>query len=313
MSKTIDIFQVHYYLKDNQHSMNAEILNKAQSEIIKIAKEITTLLEYDLVLEMEALDEGGIKSIFKIVDKGFSKKRKKKIANQLEVLKPQLGRIIVDVIIIATGFYITSDGEMKEIDKEKAKLEIEVLKKQLSESEGDEKVQTIVINNFIQGVVNKPEIKVAKSNFFDTISKEAKVDEVSAQKLNSDYVPVGKEYRVSRNHFNKYILVDENLPQLEEKQIPIEIVSPVLDQRSLQWNALHNGNLIKFRLRDPEFQKMILKKNLKFQNGTVLICDLISNQKIDKTDKLKVTSRFVMNVTQIRYSDGDVVDVFYND
>ena len=70
---------------------------------------------------------------------------------------------------------------------------------------------------------------------------------------------------------------------------------------------LYNGELIKFKLKDPDFQRMIIKKNLKFQNGTVLICDLVSNQKIGKNDKLKVTSRYVMNVIKIKYSDGDVV------
>ena len=228
-------------------------------------------------------------------------------------MSPHLARIVVDVIVIAAGFYLTSDGEMKKLEKEKKKLEIEVLKQQLSENKNDENATTIIINNFIQIAVDTPSIKIAKSNFYNALSKEAKVDEVSAQRLNSLNIPIGKEYKVTRNQFNNFILEDEKIEPLEEEQISLEIVSPVLDQSSLQWNALHKGELIKFKLKDPEFQRMILKKNLKFQNGTVLVCDLISNQKIDKANKLRVTSRFVMNVTQIRYSDGDVVDVFYNE
>src|SRR5690554_2604282 len=122
MAETVDIFQIHYYLKGNQHSMNAEILNKAHAEIIKISKELTDILGFDLVLETEALEEGGIKSIFKFVDKGFSKKRKKQLKNDFQVLRPHLARIVVDVIVIAAGFYITSDGEMKKLEKEKTKL-----------------------------------------------------------------------------------------------------------------------------------------------------------------------------------------------
>lgn len=313
MAETIDIFQIHYYLKGNQHSMNAEILNKAQLEVIKISKELTAVLGFDLVLETEALSEGGIKSIFKFVDKGFSKNKNKLFNKEFKVLKPHLARIVIDVFVIAAGFYLTSDGEMKKLEKEKVKLEIEVLKKQLSENMDDENAQEITINNFINYMIDSPSIKVAKSNFYNAISKEAKVDEVSAQQLNFNYIPVGKEYKVKRNQFDNFILEDEKLEPLEEEQVLLEIVSPVLNQSSLHWNALYNGELIKFKLKDPEFQRMILMKNLKFQNGTILVCDLISNRKIDKKDKLRVTSRVVMNITQIRYSDGDVVDVFYNE
>ena len=87
MAETVDLFQIHYYLKNEQHSMNAEILNKAQAEVIKISKEITNLLGFDLDLEMEALDEGGIKSIFKFVDKGFNKKSKRKKGESLQRFK----------------------------------------------------------------------------------------------------------------------------------------------------------------------------------------------------------------------------------
>ncbi len=313
MAETIDVFQIHYYLKGNQHSMNAEVLNKAQAEVIKISKEITNLLGLDIDLEMEALDEGGIKSIFKFIDKGFSKKKKHKKANPFEALKPELARIVVDVIVIVAGFYFTNDGEMKELEKEKVRLEIEVLKEQLSKDDATDDDKEVVIKNFIQNAADSANIKIAKSNFFDSISREAKVDEVSAQRLNKNFIPFAKEYKIDRKQFDRYILEEQKLEPKHEEQVSIEIVSPVLNQSSLQWNALHSGELIRFRLKDHDFQRMIVRKNLNFQNGTILVCDLVSNQKIGKNDKLKTTSRYVMNVTKIKYRDGDVVDINYSD
>ena len=143
----------------------------------------------------------------------------------------------MDVIVIVAGFYLTSDGEIKELEKEKVKLEIEVLKRELQKENVTEKEKEIVINNFIINAVDSPLIKMAKSNFYDSISKEAKVDEVSAQRLGADFNPVGNEYKIERKRFDNFILEEEKLEPLHEEQVSIEIVAPVLNQSPVQWNA----------------------------------------------------------------------------
>ncbi len=40
----IDLFQIHYYLKDKSHSMDALTLNKVEAEFLKISKEVAKYL-----------------------------------------------------------------------------------------------------------------------------------------------------------------------------------------------------------------------------------------------------------------------------
>ena len=51
MEKIIDteILQVHYYLSNNSHSMDAKILNKVERELLKIVEEVSSILDLELV------------------------------------------------------------------------------------------------------------------------------------------------------------------------------------------------------------------------------------------------------------------------
>ena len=40
--------EIHYYLENDLHSMDAFIKNKAESELLKVFKEISDILELDL-------------------------------------------------------------------------------------------------------------------------------------------------------------------------------------------------------------------------------------------------------------------------
>ena len=127
MDKTpiLEILQLHYYLADNEHSMDAKIYNRAESELLKIVTEVSKVLGIELTVEIHALEEGGIKAVYKFLNK---KKNRRKI----QIIGAFFAGIIATVVSDVVSDNINSDPEMERFKKEKIKLEIKKLKQELS-------------------------------------------------------------------------------------------------------------------------------------------------------------------------------------
>ena len=67
-------FEIHYYLENELHSMDAFVKNKAEFELLKIFSEISNSLDLDLTFEIEALKEGGIREFIKVLKKKKNRK-----------------------------------------------------------------------------------------------------------------------------------------------------------------------------------------------------------------------------------------------
>jgi hypothetical protein len=72
----MDYFQLHYFLKDDSHSIDAITLNKAEGELLKIFREVISILglENEISFEATAIEEGGIKAFYKFLNKKRLKK-----------------------------------------------------------------------------------------------------------------------------------------------------------------------------------------------------------------------------------------------
>ncbi len=90
-------FELHYYLKDNSHAMNAFIRNKAEKDFLEAVKRIGELLDSELKIETEAYKEGGLKEL--IVIGGIV----------LGFLSPSINDIITH--------YATQDTQIEALDK----------------------------------------------------------------------------------------------------------------------------------------------------------------------------------------------------
>lgn len=71
--KEVNILELHYWLKNQSHSMNALIQNKSEFEFLSIIAEIGKTFEIDLIIETEPIAEGGIRRWFKLVSKNEKK------------------------------------------------------------------------------------------------------------------------------------------------------------------------------------------------------------------------------------------------
>lgn len=332
----IDLFQLHYYLKDNSHSLDSLTLNRVEAEFLKISKEISTIFGCELIVESLALEEGGIKSVYKFLT---DKKNLKYTLAIGTFVTTMISAILVNVV----SDRLNQDSEQVELIKEKTRLEIEELKRRQSQADLDEEKKKLEIKKLKQEIIkdsleisksmkgvqheidveidkNVLEQKITKvadsikiknyrSNFYKSLSNNPKVLKVSTQIFSNDGIPLTQERFVTRANFKSFIFKEKALEPKYLTDVELEIISPVLKNHKLTWKAIYEGTTISFSVKDEDFKNLIINKGLNFNNGTKLLCDLEIKLKMQPDGEIKETSKTAYNVTQIIYSNGDVVDV----
>ena len=61
--------ELHYYFQDSSHSMDAYIRNKCEAELLALIKEVSAITGLDVSLDAEALREGGLRNVWKVLGK----------------------------------------------------------------------------------------------------------------------------------------------------------------------------------------------------------------------------------------------------
>jgi hypothetical protein len=306
----LEILQIHYYLAENVHSMNATIYNKAESELLKIMTEVSKVLDIGLSVEVYALEEGGIKAIYKFLNK---KKNKRKML----IVGAFFAGIVATVVSDVVSENINSDPEMERLKREKIELEIRKLKKELTEQTkitlSEDEEEFIVTQEFIDNlsiyISELNQVKISKSKFYKYLLNEGKIEKVSTQELNQNFEPINQEKIVPRKDFKLFVINETEIDAEYEYDVTLEIASPVLIKNRMSWRAIHNGEQITFSLKDENFKNLIITKHLQFSNGTKIVCELETKQKMTDDGEILKAGRAVYNVTKIIYPNGDVIDV----
>lgn len=273
--------EIHYYFGDDSHTMDAMVQNKCEYEILGVIKEVSKIFELDITIETEPLADGGLRKWLKIVSKEENKK----------------GIITTAIIVAITTTLLTTpltqvseklidkifeDTELKELEKEKLKLEVEELKRNaLKDKEGVEH------NNLI---------KKKKSNFYETLENYPKVKRVSYTISDNQRDILSKEKSVSKEEFKKYILVTDDLEPLEVEEAVIEIISPVLKKGRYKWSGYFNGEPINFYMKSNEFKTLVQNGEIEFKNGSSINCFLSIRKKVDNEGIEKIVGYDVIRV-----------------
>ncbi len=129
--ETVNKLELHYFLEDESHSIDAFVRNKCEAEILTVAKDLIIALGYDIDILSEAPTEGGFKDFWK-----FIKKNKAELALSVSAIA-----LIVQITAIILSRIPTSNPDLQrlqrenlQIDNEEKKLNIEKLKKELNKT-----------------------------------------------------------------------------------------------------------------------------------------------------------------------------------
>lgn len=290
--------ELHYWFSDDSHTMNAVVFNKCECEFLGIIKELATKLKIGIEIETEPLANGGLRSWLRIKPTqgvgatGITSKLKIAFITYLctEVLLTPL----TTTIQLATTYAVErffEDPEIQELKKKKEKAELEYDIARLE-------VETKQLCNTIDENV----VKKKKSNYYEAIENYKKVENISIS-IADNRKQIIKEQKISRNAFSEYILSSDDLNPESNESAVIEIVSPVLKKGKYKWVGIYNGEVIQFRMKSNEFKTLVQTGRIEFKNGSSIICNLITNKKINSEGEVKITGYDVTLVE--KYFEND--------
>lgn len=289
-----DRIELHYFLENGSHSMDALVRNSTEKELLLIIERIATELELEIDLESFAFEEGGLREFFKLVAK---KGKKNKF----------LSGIVAGVIISVLSHYATRDFEKEGLEKEKIKLEIEKLKQDLENSEEDEPNEEIV--RAAVAIFNY-DIKVVKhrSNFYSKLSQYPKVKKIETNAFKNKEEK-GITSVVERVDFDKFILQTDDLEAYFDDNAVIEIISPVLKKGNYKWRGIYleTNEPISFYMKDTEFKQHVVTDSIPFQNGSQIVCELEIERRVNEIGEIENHAYSVILVQEVLNAEQRIV------
>ncbi|GHV40806.1 hypothetical protein FACS1894179_07950 [Bacteroidia bacterium] len=313
--------ELHYWFTDQSHSMDAEVQNKCERELLAIINEIAKSFNAEVVIETEPLADGGIKRWFTIL--------LKKESTRVAFYTALITALVTGVIITPIGATLSEigkqviekifeDSEIKELEKEILKEKLNNLKedtesKQLEQKKVDEEIKNLRLDSELkiqQISVNKV-IPKKKSVFYDTLEKYPKINQISITVEDKAKKAVLDEKIIQRSKFKEFIIVSDSLNPIQDEEAIIEIISPVLKKGDYKWRGIYKGQDLLFNMQSNEFKTHVQTGDIEFKNGTSINCSLEMKRKLDNDGNeiiierniVRVNSYFV-NETPIETSEG---------
>jgi hypothetical protein len=281
--------ELHYGFNDQTHTMDAFVLNKCNCETLNIIKEVGRLFFLEVVVETEPLGNGGIKAWFKIKEKEKSTIRTAAISALCVGLLANPVITSVSKIIEICIEKVLEDKELKDLEKQKLKLEIEKLKQDLD-------------NNLDSNIL----IKKRKSNFYKTLDKYNKINQISFSLIDEMKSISYQEQIVPKSEFGKFILISDDLDPVEIEEAFIEIISPVLKKGTYKWKGIYNSIPIEFKMQSDEFKTLIQNGEIEFKNGFSINCALMIRRKIDNEGIIKSVGYEVIRVNSFFLNENPI-------
>lgn len=284
---TENVLEIHYWLKNKSHIMNAVVENRCEYEVLAMIKEIANIYSLKINIETEPTAEGGLRKWFTIVSKGENKSATITTSIIVALLTVLLTTPITKVTEKLID-KIFEDKELNEMQKEKLKLEIDKLKDEAAKRNSN--------------VETSNSIKKRKSNFYETLDSDPKVEKVSFLVTNKNKESISEKV-VLKNDFKKFIIVSDDLEPIILESAEIEIISPVLKKGKYKWMGFFKSEPIIFNMQSNEFKTLVQNAEIEFKNGSSINCVLQIRRKIDNEGIEKNTGYDVMFVNH--YFDNE--------
>jgi hypothetical protein len=282
--RLINKFELHYYLKDESHQINAFLKNKCEAELLAIIAEISEVLDIEAEPVATAAKEGGYRAFLDFV-KGNT--------NEISLVIQLAVALIVTVPLLYESENEQLEKKLNKLKIEEAELNIEKLRREIKASAPS----SDMVEKTAKHLSKNLKIIKRKSNLYSALSKKQEVMKVGFTVLDSGFIPYSEEQQVERSNFRKYIL-NSNKLKPEEIETKIEIVSPVLKEGKYKWKGIYNDQPIGFDMLDPNFKNMVLLDNIPFRHGSSILCILHISRELNEVGDIKVTGYAVTTVIE---------------
>lgn len=279
------VIELHFWLKNGSHSMDAHTHNRCEYELLGILKSVAHVYGVHLEIETEPLSEGGIKRWFKVI----AKSERKTAPITSAIIAAVIAAILVTPLSTSIGKIteklleeIFKNEQLEELNEEKLRLEIHNLRL-------DSAAKAKTLDEIVS-------IKKRRSNFYTAVNDYEKVEKVSLALNDSSKQQKSQEHIVARSEFAKYILTTDDLDPVILENVDIEIISPVLKNGNYKWRGIYNGNPIPFDMQSQEFKNLVLQKKVEFKNGSTINCTLAIGRKLNSDGEEEIVGYKISQV-----------------
>ena len=281
--------ELHYYFNDESHSMDAIVRNKCEAELLAIIYEASVILGFEIKVDAEVFQEGGLKDIWKFLGR-----------NSAQIA------IVISIITLILSQIPKTDSEYESLQKELVKLSIQEKKlsiKKLQTELEEDSVSQETVKSVTKVVNTNYKIVTRKSNLYKQLSNYEKVTKLGVTSISEKGEYLAEERMINRTDFKRFILHSNELkPELVDGA-QIEIVAPVLKEGNYKWKGVFEEESISFSMKDKDFKEAVLDKRIGFKHGSSILCVLNIHKKIDETGEIVVKGYSVDTV--LEKIDGD--------
>jgi uncharacterized protein (DUF697 family) len=297
--------QLHYWLEGGAHNMDALTQNKSELEFIRLISEMGKIFDLDFSIETEALVEGGIRRWFKLALKNENKRATITVGLISALVIATVATPITTALSKTTEMLIEKLFE-DELDRREKELDIEG--KELDndwKKLNNEKLKQELKNN-ITKIDSNTKIKKYKSNFYEELEKEKRLEKISFTVEDNERKPLSRELYILKENFKEFILASNEIDTEPIEDAVIEIISPVLKKGDYKWKGIYNGKAISLNMKSNEFKTLIQTGKIEFKNGSAIKCVLDIKKELDNDGNEKIIAYNIMSVNEYFENDRPI-------
>jgi hypothetical protein len=188
--------ELHYWFVDDSHTMDAFIENRCEIEFLKLIDAIAKGFGADILIETEALGEGGLRKWFRI---------SKTTKNRRPIISAAVISAIATTLIVTplgTGITKVAEHAVEKIFEDKEEKEIELEGKRLDNEKKKAEIENIKADTHLkqQQLHKAPAVAKRRSNFYEGLAKYPKLQRISFSVKDENRTST-VEYTVNKGSF----------------------------------------------------------------------------------------------------------------
>ncbi|WP_175701387.1 hypothetical protein [Burkholderia ambifaria] len=338
--------EVHYYLQDESHAIDAIVRNRCEAEFLAAVSYITQSLGIELRFEATVPAEGGFRDIWRIV--------------LAKAGHPLVGPVFIPLVSLiltqAVNIWNAPPKPNPELEKQQleinrltiehwklenqhSQLEVQKLEresastlKQPEQPSAKGAATTVIPASPPAQISERPassagaahssasahsdgkplqlqtaaKVVTRRSNFYKHLLAYDRVTAVGFRAIPVDE-PGRGEAVIERSQFNTFIL-QTNVLEPDVREALIEIVSPVISEGDVKWKGRQNGEVITFSMNDRAFKRQVFRNEVSFQHGDSIRCVLEIDRKLDEAGTERIVGYRVTTVLDKIDGSGGVYE-----
>lgn len=288
MKELYNQLELHYYFSDDYHGFDALIRNECEKELLYLFEEISNDLDIKIHIDAKPPQNGGFIEIWEFI--GHNK---------------EMTTLLVSVAALIMSRFPVQNRKLTKLQIENLELDNQIKREELKKLGiiHLDKIDDSLLNKIIEFLIKNYKITWRRSNFFKKITLYKRINKISVNKLDN-FKKVEEPQEIIQGEFEKFILFDEEIPDIKDKIENIDLISSALKQGKFKWKGFLNNQIVDFEMKNEKFKQLVFQGDIKHTNKLQLKVNLNLSRKIDDTGKIKITKYSVNKV--LSYSINNI-------